>query len=149
VLKGKYFPNSDFLTTTRRKRSIITWCAILHGRDILKRGLIKRVGSGETIDVWNDNRISSNSSLRTQVKLETSQAVKAADLMKDNGRKCDLDILNVNLTPMDIEAVLKIPLSHYKMEDFSAWAYERSGFYSVHSAYRLLKDIQIAKSDHV
>jgi hypothetical protein len=32
VLKGKYFPISDFLAATRRKKSSETWRAILNGR---------------------------------------------------------------------------------------------------------------------
>ncbi|XP_062213692.1 uncharacterized protein LOC133914648 [Phragmites australis] len=38
VLKGKYFPNGDFLSATRKKRSSETWRSILHGKDVLKRG---------------------------------------------------------------------------------------------------------------
>ena len=47
VLKGKYYPNSDFLSATRKRRCSATWRSILHGRDILARGLIKRVGPGD------------------------------------------------------------------------------------------------------
>lgn len=50
VLKGKYYPSSNFLSATKKRRSLATWWSILHGRDVLKRGLIKRVGPGE-IDV--------------------------------------------------------------------------------------------------
>jgi hypothetical protein len=54
VLKGKYYPNSDFLSATKRRRSSATWRSILHVRDVLRRGLINRVSPGD-IDVWNDN----------------------------------------------------------------------------------------------
>ena len=47
VLKGKYYPNSDFLSATRKRRCSATWRSILHGRDILARGLVKRVGPGD------------------------------------------------------------------------------------------------------
>lgn len=42
VIKGKYYPNGTILTATRRKKSSETWRAILHGRDILRRGVIKK-----------------------------------------------------------------------------------------------------------
>jgi hypothetical protein len=35
VLKGKYYPQSDFLSATKKKRSSVTWKSILYGRDIL------------------------------------------------------------------------------------------------------------------
>ncbi|GJN28083.1 hypothetical protein PR202_gb16165 [Eleusine coracana subsp. coracana] len=45
VIKGKYFPHGNFLTATRKKKSSETWRAMLYGREILKKGLIKRIGS--------------------------------------------------------------------------------------------------------
>ena len=63
VLKGKYYSTCDFLSATRKKRSSATWRAILHGREVLKRGLIKRVGPGN-IKVWQDNWIPGLRSLK-------------------------------------------------------------------------------------
>lgn len=40
VLHGKYFPNGDFLTATKRRRCSETWRSTLYGRDVLKKGLI-------------------------------------------------------------------------------------------------------------
>lgn len=54
VLRGKYFPNGDFLSATKKRRSSETWKSILHGRDVLQRGLIKRIGPGET-NIWREN----------------------------------------------------------------------------------------------
>jgi len=54
ILRGKYFPNGDFLTATKRRRCSETWRAILHRRDVLKKGLITRIGPGE-VDIWQDN----------------------------------------------------------------------------------------------
>ncbi|PVH47609.1 hypothetical protein PAHAL_4G101000 [Panicum hallii] len=60
VLKGKYFPNSDFLGAKNRRRSSETWRAILYGRDVLYRGIIKRIGPGSSVNVWDDNWIPSS-----------------------------------------------------------------------------------------
>jgi hypothetical protein len=54
VLKGKYYPNCVSLSATKKKRSSSTWRSIMHGRDVLARGVIKRVGPGD-INVWEDN----------------------------------------------------------------------------------------------
>jgi hypothetical protein len=99
--------------------------------------------------MWNDNWIPSNVSMKLLVKLNSGRAAVVADLMKENGREWDSEILRENLIPMDMEVVLKIPLSRYNMEDVNAWAYERSGVYSLRSTYKLLKDIQMADADHV
>ena len=57
VIKGKYFPNGEFLTANRKKRSSETWRAMLHEREALVKGIIKRVGPGSSINIWNDNWI--------------------------------------------------------------------------------------------
>jgi hypothetical protein len=54
VLMGKYYPTSDFLSATKKRRCSATWRSILYGRDVLKRRLINRVGPRE-INVWQDN----------------------------------------------------------------------------------------------
>jgi hypothetical protein len=55
VLKGKYYPGTVFLKAMRRKRSSETWRAILHGRHVLSQGLIHRIGSGSSVNVWENN----------------------------------------------------------------------------------------------
>jgi hypothetical protein len=54
VLKGKYFPNCTFIVATRKKKSSETWRAILHGRRALMKGLIKRIGPGDSISIWSE-----------------------------------------------------------------------------------------------
>jgi hypothetical protein len=54
VLKGKYFPTGEFLTARKKKNSSHTWRAILTGRSVLQRGLIRRIGDGSSTDIWND-----------------------------------------------------------------------------------------------
>jgi len=71
ILRGKYFPNGDFLTATKRRRCSETWRAILHGRDVLKKGLIMRIGPGE-VDIWQDNWIPEFEALQASGSLANS-----------------------------------------------------------------------------
>ena len=57
VLKARYFKNSEFLRAGCPGGVSFSWRSILHGRDLLKSGLIWRIVSGESIDVWKDNWI--------------------------------------------------------------------------------------------
>jgi hypothetical protein len=54
VLKAKYFPNSDVLHARPKEGMSYTWRSILKGIELLKEGLIKRVGNGLSIDIWKD-----------------------------------------------------------------------------------------------
>lgn len=54
VLKGRYFHDSDFMSAANKRNSSHTWKAILHGREVLKLGLVKRIGDGASIQIWED-----------------------------------------------------------------------------------------------
>jgi hypothetical protein len=45
-MKGKYYPNSDFMTANKKKNASHTWQAILTGMTALELGLIRRLGDG-------------------------------------------------------------------------------------------------------
>ena len=53
VLKGKYFPLTDFMHATVPKNASATWRAIIAGREALKVGLVRRIGDGSSVSIWN------------------------------------------------------------------------------------------------
>jgi hypothetical protein len=55
VLKARYFGEGEFWNASCPKRLSYTWKSILHGRELLKEGVVWRVGNGEKIDVWDQN----------------------------------------------------------------------------------------------
>jgi hypothetical protein len=48
------------------------------------------------------------------------------------------EVLNAEFLPMDVHEIVKIPLSSVSREDRWAWSFERNGYFSVRSAYRML-----------
>jgi hypothetical protein len=55
VLKGRYYPDSDFWHATRPRTSSYTWRSILHGRDLLVQGVRWGIGDGKTVKIISDN----------------------------------------------------------------------------------------------
>jgi hypothetical protein len=47
----------DFMRCTRKKHASHTWRSILAGREVLERGLIKRIGDGSSTNIWRDRWI--------------------------------------------------------------------------------------------
>jgi hypothetical protein len=45
ILKAVYYPNGEFLEVDLRMASSKIWRSILDGREVLKQGLIKRMGT--------------------------------------------------------------------------------------------------------
>jgi hypothetical protein len=145
VLKGKYFPSGDFLSATKKRRSSATWRAIIHGRDVLKRGLINRIGPGE-INIWQDNWIPGLRSLKPLVRMPKATAERVCDLFILGTRVWDDRAVHKSFMAIEAAEVLKIKPSARLEEDVLAWAFEKNGTYSVRSAYRLLKEDQAAEA---
>ena len=55
VLKAKYFPKGDLLEASLGPAPSQVWRSLLEGRDVLALGLIKRIGSGQNTNIWQDN----------------------------------------------------------------------------------------------
>ena len=54
ILKCVYFPDTDILQANLGGHPSQVWRAIVEGRDVLKQGIIRRIGNGETTDIWVD-----------------------------------------------------------------------------------------------
>ena len=54
LLKAKYFPNCNVLDAQSRKQMSYSWRSILKGIQLLRKGVIWRVGNGEHINIWSD-----------------------------------------------------------------------------------------------
>jgi hypothetical protein len=57
VLKGRYFPESDFLAAGKPRSCSFTWRSILHGRKLFVAGLRWGIGNGERVSIMGDNWI--------------------------------------------------------------------------------------------
>ena len=143
VFKGKYFHETDFLAARKKRNSSHVWRAMLHGREALYKGLIKRVGDGSSIHAFEDPWIPANMNGRPLFKLPTANVTMVEELI-DNELLCwDEGKLEVNFIETDRKAICQIPLGR-TAEDSWAWTQEKSGVFSVQSPYRLLASVQQA-----
>jgi hypothetical protein len=147
VLKGKYFPNGDFLSARNKRNSSHTWRAILAGRRALQCGLIRRIGDGEDTNVWQDRWIPGAIGGKPICPKPGASAIRVCDLLAPDGRSWDVPALHQNLLYMDAQAVKNIPLGR-RQDDFWAWSGERHGLYTIQSAYRMLAALDAQERDH-
>lgn len=54
ILKAKYFPNAHILEAVAKNGCSYTWRSIVQGIEVLKEGVIWRVGNGQNVDIWSD-----------------------------------------------------------------------------------------------
>jgi hypothetical protein len=114
------------------------------GRQALQAGLIKRVGDGTSIFIWTDKWIPGTISMPPILKpadieeVKTSELVTVSQLIDSENWTWRSDLVRSVFVAPDAEVILNIPLRSGGGEDFYAWNHERSGVYSVKSAYRAL-----------
>ena len=138
VLKGKYFPLRGFMHATVPKNASATWRAIIAGREALKVGLIRRIGDGSSVSIWNDTWIQGKLSMKPSMQVGSDTLHTVSDLIDSDSWLWKVDIVRRNFIAPDADAILNIPLRQGGGEDFWAWAWEKTGVYTIKSAYRAL-----------
>ena len=149
VLKAVYFPNTLFLEAALGPSSSRVWRAIVDGRDVLQQGLIRRIGTGEETEVWSSNWIPRDGQLRPICCISETPPVKVSELIDPVTLMWNVQVVDTHFLPMDGELIRSIPLSGRRQADFWAWHYEKSGVFTVRSAYRMLASMCERRSDWI
>lgn len=135
LMKSRYFQWDDFLNANITSRPSYAWRSILHGRELLCKGLRKMVGNGKSLNVWIDSWIYDNGLRAPLIKnpiINIDLMVK--DLIDVEARGWDRDILEELFYPNDVQLILsKKPV--VSKDDFHCWEHTKSGDYSVKSGY--------------
>jgi ribonuclease HI len=137
VLKGKYFHNTDFMAAKKKRNASHIWNAILYGREALQKGLIKRVGDGSSIRVWDDPWIPGNPNMKPLYRDPEAEVTMVSEFINEEQGCWDKKKLEENIIGPDVATVTAIPIGRFT-EDYWAWTQEKSGTFSVRSCYRLL-----------
>lgn len=122
---------------------------MLHGLELLKQGVIWRIGTGSQVCIWHDPWIPRGVSHRVVTRPGRCRLRWVSDLLDTIGRDWDFDRLAHIFCLADIEAIAKIKLPSRPFDDFLAWSGEKSGLFTVRSAYNLalkLKNLQNLQS---
>ncbi|KAE8797985.1 Alanyl-tRNA synthetase [Hordeum vulgare] len=114
------------------------WRAIIAGREALEVGVVQRVGDGSIINAWTDKCIPTTVSRSPIIKPAITSVERVSDLIDSSNWIWRRDLVRGTFATPDADAILNIPLRRGGGEDFLAWAHEKSGNYSVKSAYRAL-----------
>ena len=139
LLKAKYYPNGRLEDTVFTGNPSPTWQAICHGLELLKKGMVWRIANGQNVRIWRDRWIVRDPTGGLISPKGRCRFKWVSELMDHNGN-WDNSKLQQFFLPINICEIQKIRPSHRLGEDFIAWAQEKSGVFSVRSAYRLASD---------
>lgn len=83
LLKSRYFPNGSLVDTTSPSP---TWQAITFGLELLKKGIIWKVGCETHIRIWRDHWIPREFSLSVTTRQDRCRLKWVSDLLDQEGR---------------------------------------------------------------
>lgn len=129
LLKARYCPRGNIVDTAFCTNSSPTWQSILHGLELLKKGIIWRIGNGSQVRIWRDPWIPRDYSLKVTTRRGRCRMKWVSELLDISGQHWDYDRLIDIFNPADVDATAKIKLPARLSEDFVAWhmASSRSG----------------------
>lgn len=131
LLKAKYYPNGKLLDTAFPRNASNTWRAIEYGLELLKKGIIWRIGNGKNVHIWRDNWLPRNFYLKPGTRRRRSRLKWVSDLIDEERGEWKTEILQEHFDHVDVEEILKIKLSGSRIEDIVAWHFEPTGMFSV------------------
>ncbi|XP_074346736.1 uncharacterized protein LOC141685541 [Apium graveolens] len=113
----------------------LTWRGICWGKELLKKGLRKRIGNGQDTNAFNDPWLPRPPSFLPITKY-VNDNLKVSELIQLPGMWNNGLIQQIYLS-LDAQLISIIPLSPLDHTDLWMWHYSMNGNYSVRSGYNL------------
>jgi hypothetical protein len=139
VLKGRYFPDTDFLSANKPRSSSYTWRSILFGRELLLRGLIWGVGNGELISIMGDSWVPGFRAGTFATVNDLPSNAKVKFLFNDDADGWNMEKVRHYFYEPMAQVIQQIPISRHGGEDYATWPHSKPGLYTVRSAYHLAR----------
>ena len=118
AFKAHFFPNSSLMEAVDSRMGSYAWKSILRGRDIIQRGALWRVGSGQKINIWQQCWLPRK--LPTQqptCPLESFENYTVDTLIDPSTRRWNEELVYGLFMEEDAKLIKKIPLSGQVAKD--------------------------------
>ena len=94
---------------------------------LLIRGIVWRVGDGESIKVWTDPWIPRGSTRRVISQRGNNLITKVVELIDPSTNSWDMELVQQTFMPDDANIILQIPI-HEHSRDFIAWHFDKKRY---------------------
>ena len=123
VLKSKYYPNGNLLDTVFSSDASPTWRGIEFGLELLKKGLIWRIGDGRNIQIMRDQWIPRKEGLKVASFIRRSGLRWVNQLIDTQNKEWNVGLVRQIFHPVDADEICKFKIPGIEMEDCYAWHY--------------------------
>ncbi|XP_057999119.1 uncharacterized protein LOC131177952 [Hevea brasiliensis] len=140
VLKGIYYPHSNFLNARNCKSGSWGWRNLLEGREALKAGLRWQISGPSFMNVSSEPWIPTLPAFKvSSSRPNDSPIIYIADLIDVNSNQWNLHLLQTSFSEQDWKEIIKIPLAVNPREPKRVWHYTSNVVPTVRSVYFWLK----------
>ncbi|XP_071679985.1 uncharacterized protein [Lolium perenne] len=127
---ARYYPSGN-------QNSSTTWQGIIYGLELLKKGVVWRIGNGSSVRIFRDNWLPRVDDPKVDVKRRTNRRRWVSELINPATRSWDERLIREICYAHDADVILSIKLPMTPYDDFVAWLPEKNDMFTVSSAYRL------------
>lgn len=140
VLRGIYFPQSDFLGAVKGGHPSWAWTSLLAGRDAVRAGTVWAVGDGRTIRPFSDAWLSGGPIIRLgQQPITAHQATMLLENWIDpQSRSWNEAAVREAVSKVEAIQILQVPIPLNPRPDALRWPFERQGRVTARSAYHYI-----------
>lgn len=137
ILRARYFSDGDILKATLRRKASYAWKSILHGRDLLIKGLKYIIGDGSHVEMWTDKWIPDHPPRSPRPIGDAQHGMKVQEFIAATTRQWDEQKLRQYVVAEDVVKILALKISPTAQTDLLGWHYIEDGLYTVRSGYWL------------
>lgn len=147
ILKNRYFKRSELLDCSIGSRPSYAWRSILYGRDLLKEGLLKKIGNGGGTRVWTDNWLLDVAPRPPMYRQDAvvDLTLTVQDLIDVPSNSWNIDVIRQLIAEEDVNLVINSKFCLSKLDDV-IWGFTRTERYDVKSGYKLLETLAETRS---
>jgi hypothetical protein len=139
ILRAKYFPSGNILQARATTGISYTWRSVLKGIELLKKGMIWRVGNGRSVHIWNDPWIPRGITHQPCSHRGHNLIQWVSDPIDTITGSWDENLGRQTFHSDDVQIILAIPV-HEDLEDEITWLFDSKGIFNVKSAYKVYID---------
>jgi hypothetical protein len=138
IMKAKYYPNSNFLDAEIGRNPSYAWRSIWNSKNLLKEGLIWRVGDGTQIKIWEDPWIPQPRAhpARSPINILDSQAT-VSELLDADTNWWNMALVKDIFDEEEARMICGLSVCPRRGSDILAWEHTKNGVFTVRSAYHL------------
>jgi hypothetical protein len=122
IMEAKYYEGRSFLESVFGKRPLFAWRCIYGSRELLREGLIWRIGNGAHVRIWKDRWVPrpSTNMIQSSPRILDPNA-KVEELIDHDTHWWKPMLLERIFLKEDVDLILSIPMSMSKQEDVCIW----------------------------